>query len=239
MKAILPCAGYATRLYPLTLDVPKALLPIKGKPLLDYTIEKIRREVKEVDQIIVVSNAKFYPHFLAWSKKYGVYVKVLNDETESNETRLGGIGDLWFALQQEQIKEDILVIAGDNIFDFDLRKFIQFFRKVGKTTVGIYTLDAEEIKKMSCVEISDGKIVAFEEKPQQPKTLLSSIGIYLFSQSDLQNIKNYMKTDLSKDGPGYLVKYFCSTQEVYPFLFQGRWFDIGSKEIYEQVQKEW
>lgn len=239
MKAILPCAGYATRLYPLTLDTPKALLPVKGKLILDYTLEKLKREGKEVDGVIVVSNDKFYSHFLRWSKRYGEFVKVLNDGTSSNETRLGGIGDLWFAIQQEGIDEDVLVILGDNLFDFSLRTFLDFFRKVKKTTVGVYELDGEEIKKMSCVEISGGKIVSFEEKPQEPKTNLSSIGIYLFTREDIQKINEYMKTDLPKDGPGYLVKHFCSQQEVFPYLLKGRWFDIGSREMYEKVNNEW
>lgn len=239
MKAVILCAGYATRLYPLTLDNPKALLPIKGKPLLDYTLNKIFQEVKEISEIIIVSNARFYKNFLEWSGKFGNKVKVLNDMTTGNENRLGGIGDLWFAIDKEKIDEDILVIAGDNIFDFSLKELVKFFKNNNRTIAGIYKLDSEEIKKMSAVEISDGKIVGFEEKPVKPKSNLCSIGIYLFPKNDLKIIGEYMKGNGSKDGPGYLIKHFCSVKDVYPYILEGRWFDIGSRETYELVNKVW
>ena len=135
MKAIILCAGYATRLYPLTLDKPKALLPIHDRALLDYTIDKLPENIKE---IIIVSNDKYYENFLSWATKYGNRMKVLNDETTSNETRLGGIGDLWFAIEKEKVDDDILVLCGDNLFDFDLADFINFFEKHNKSAVFLF-----------------------------------------------------------------------------------------------------
>ncbi len=240
MKAIILAAGYATRLYPLTLDKPKALLPVKGKPILNYIIEKIS-ELKELEEIFIVTNEKFYMSFIWWlnQNKFSKRVEILNDETTSNETRLGGIGDLNFVIEKENINDDILVISGDNLFDFNLQEMIDFFNEKKGTTIGIYELDSEEIKKMSSVIIEGRKIIDFEEKPKDPKTNLSSIGIYIYSKEDLEKIKEYMKTDKPKDGPGFLVQDFCKEQDVYAFIFQGRWFDIGSKEIYEKVNQEW
>lgn len=237
MKAIILCAGYATRLYPLTRDRPKALLLVKGKALLDYTIEKIPEEINE---IILVSNDRFYKSLLEWSQKYGDRIKVLNDETLSNEDRLGGIGDLWFVIGKEKINDDILVIAGDNLFDLDLAEFVDEFKKINKTMLGICELDSEEIKKMGVVEIDDNnKLISFEEKPEKPKSNLASTGIYAFTKDDLKRIAEYMKTDESKDGPGFLIKYFCQKQDIYAFELKGRWFDIGSIETYEKVNEVW
>ena len=236
MKAIILCAGYATRLYPLTIDKPKALLEIKGKSLLNYTLEKIPKEISE---IIIVSNDKFYNNFLEWSKKIDRQVKVLNDNTTSNETRLGGIGDLYFAIRKEKINEDILVILGDNLFDFELQDFINYFNENNKTLVGVYEFPYEELKKLGVIKIKDNKIIDFEEKPEKPRSNLASTGVYIFSKDDLKVIENYMKTDKNKDGPGYLIKYLYPRQDVLSYIFTGRWVDIGSKEIYEKINKEW
>ena len=183
MKAIILCAGYSTRLYPLTLDKPKALLKIKGKSLLSNIIEKIPKEIKD---IIIVSNGKFYKNFLEWAEKYERQIKVLNDRTSSNETRFGGIGDLSFAIKKENINDDILVILGDNLFDFNLDDFIGYFEKHKKTLVGVYEFPHEELKKLGVVEVKNNKIISFEEKPEKPKSSLASTGIYIFSKDDLK-----------------------------------------------------
>ena len=236
MKAIILCAGYATRLYPLTLNTPKALLEIKRKPLLSYIVEKIP---KKINEIVVVSNDKFYNNFVKWAQKYKGKIKVLNDGTTSNENRLGGIGDLYFAIKKENIRDDILVILGDNLFDFNLDDFINFFKKNKKTLVGVYEFPSEELKKLGVVKVEGNKIISFEEKPEKPRSNLASTGVYIFTNNDLNVIENYMKTENNKDGPGYLIKYFYSIQDVHTFTFKGRWFDIGSLEMYEKVNKEW
>ncbi len=241
MKAVILAAGYATRLYPLTLDKPKALLPISGKPILNYIIEKLEK-IKEVDEIFILSNDRFYMNFVWWLNQnaFSKKVEVMNDGTSSNETRLGGIGDLWFAIQNKKINDDVLVISGDNLFDFNIQEMIDYFKNLNKTLIGIYDInDIEEVKKMSIVELKDGKLIAFEEKPQNPKVTLSSIGIYIYTKEDLKKIKEYMKTDKPKDGPGFLVQDFCKNSDVYSFVFKGRWFDIGSKETYDKVNNSW
>jgi glucose-1-phosphate thymidylyltransferase len=235
MKCIILCAGYATRLYPLTLNNPKALLPVKGKPLLDYTIDKIP---KSIDSIIVVTNSKFYKNFKEWSKKHP-NVEVLDDGTKSNEERIGGVGDLWLAKKNFNIEDDFLVILGDNLFDFDLDNFVDDFKKKGKTMIGVFPVSIEEIKKMGQVIVQDEKIVSIGEKSSNPKTNLAVTGIYAFTKSDLKIIGNYMQTEKPKEGPTYLIKHFVSLQDVYAHAFNGKWFDIGSIDTYNYVQEAW
>jgi len=243
MKAVVLCAGYATRLYPLTEEKPKALLLVKGKPILSYIVEKLNR-IEGIDNIFIVSNDRFYTHFKLWLEKQDETTKnktkIVNDETTGNENRLGAIGDLRLIIQKENIDDDILVVLGDNLFDANLNEMADFFKKIRETTVGVYDVKKfEEAKKFGIVKIENGKIISFEEKPENPKSTLSSMGIYIYTKSDLGKIKEYMKTDNSKDGPGHLVKYLMSIKDVYAFQFRERWFDIGSKESYEEVNRIW
>ena len=243
MKAIILCSGYATRLYPLTLEKPKSLLDVKGRPILDYIAKKID-EVDEVDSVYIITTDKFYMNFVYWyeqkKKNFKKQFKIINDNTTTNETRLGGIGDLSLVIEKENINDDILVVLGDNLFDFDLKKIVDAFNNTKKTTIGVIDVgDVNEAKKFGIVETKDSKIVSFEEKPQEPKATLASVGIYIYSKEDLKKIRDYMKTDKSKDGPGYLVKDFVSSQDVYAFTLDGRWFDIGSIETYNKVKEDW
>jgi len=244
MKAIILAAGYATRLYPLTINKPKALLPISGKPILNYIVEKIEK-VKEIDEIFIVTNDKFYMNFVYWlaqnEKEFGKKIEILNDGTTSNEARLGGIGDLYFVIKEKNIEDDILVLACDNLFEDSLVDLIDFFKKKQAIINAVFELEnKEEVRKFGVIEIDkEGKIIEFEEKPQEPKTNLISRAIYIFPKESLKNMGEYMKTEKPKDAPGFLIKDFCKKQEVYAFIFKGKWFDIGSKETYEKVKDSW
>ena len=242
MKCIILCAGYATRLYPLTENIPKALLPVKQKPLLNYIIKKLEL-IENIEEIFIISNDKFYEHFLSWKINFDSpkKIKIINDNTKTNKARLGGLGDLKFVLDKENIHDDLLVIAGDNLFDFDLNKMVDFFNEKKENVVGLYDLkDVSKSKNFGILEIDkDNRIVSYEEKPENPKSTLVSTAIYLYSKSELKKIEDYMKTDMSKEGPGYLIPYFMESQNVYGFVFNGKWYDIGSKETYEEVNREW
>ncbi|MBI2043530.1 nucleotidyltransferase family protein [Candidatus Pacearchaeota archaeon] len=240
MKAVILCAGFATRLYPLTLDKPKSLLEISGKPLLNYIVEKIEK-INEINEISIVTNEKFLSQFEKWlqenTKKFEKKIKIINDGTKTNETRLGGIGDLDFAIKKEKINEDLLVVLGDNLFDFDLISFLEFFKKKNEVCIGVYDLkNKEKVRQLGVLEIKNQKLISFEEKPQNPKSTIISTGIYFFPGKNLKKISDYMKTDKPKDGPGYLILNLLNSQDIHVFEFRGKWFDIGTKEIYEKVK---
>ncbi len=240
MKAVILCAGYATRLYPLTLDKPKSLLEISGKPLLNYIIEKVEK-INEIDEIFIVTNEKFFRDFEEWLEKcngkFAKKIEIINDKTKTNETRIGGIGDLDFTIREKRIDEDLLVVLGDNLFDFDLNGIFSAFKKNNEITVGVYDLkEKEQAKNFGVFEIENGKLTSCEEKPQNPKTTIISTGIYFFPKREIKKINDYMKTEKSKDGPGFLILDFFSSQNVYAFEFKGKWFDVGTKEIYEKIK---
>lgn len=237
MKCVILCAGYATRLYPLTLNLPKALLPVNERPILDYIVEKVKK-VREVDEIIIVSNNKFYADFIEWGK--GKDVKILNDNTNENDAKLGGLGDLWFAIKNKNIGEDFMVVLGDNLFESDFREFVDFFKKIRSPLVGLFDVEnLEEAKKFGVVKLDGGKIVSFIEKPTKPVSTLISTGIYIYPKHILEKIEEYMKTGNSKDGPGYLISYLMEQENVYGFSLAGGWYDIGSKETYKKVNRLW
>lgn len=240
MEAIILCAGYATRLYPLTLDRPKPLLPVRGKPLLDYIIENLER-TDFVNNIYIVTNDKFYNNFVEWRKNLSVSKKIdiINDKTKNNDDRLDGLGDLLFALVEKKIDDDLLVILGDNFFDLDFNEFVSFFRQKNSFVVGLYELSSfEECKKFGILEIgSDGRVISFEEKPEFPKSKFVSTGIYLFPRKSLGKISDYMKTNLPKDGPGYLIDYFLRDSNVYGYVLKDKWYDIGDIETYNKINK--
>ena len=240
MKCVILCAGYATRLYPLTLNTPKPLLEVKGKPLLNYMVDNALN-VGVVDEIFIVTNNKFYEHFLKWKDDFypDENIAIVNDETKSNEDRLGGLGDLKLVLNTEEIEDDLLLLLGDNLFDFDLGKIVQFFNDKKKNVIGLYDLkDFENASNFGVLETDEsGRIISFEEKPEEPKSTLISTGIYVYSKDELSKIYDYMKTGKPKEGPGYLIPYFMQSQDVYGFVLDGKWHDIGSKETYEEVNR--
>jgi glucose-1-phosphate thymidylyltransferase len=234
MKCIILCAGYATRLYPLTKDKAKALLPVKGKPILDHIVENVPDHINE---IFVVSNETFFNDFVEWSLKYKNRVKVISDGTSSNETRLGGVGDLWHVIKKESIHDDILVILGDNLFNFNLSEFVDFFKKVNNTLVGVYDIKSlEDAKRFGVIKVEENKVISFIEKPFVPKSTLTSTGVYIYPAREIETIKEYMKTDNPKDGPGNLIKHFLDlNKDVYTFTLPGFWYDIGDKKTYDEL----
>ena len=245
MKAIIPAAGYATRLYPLTENTPKALLSIGAKRMIEHIIEKIE-ELKVVDEIIVVSNAKFYSQFVEWKKSFkcNTPIIVLNDGTTSNETRLGAIGDYHFAIKSMKINDDVLFVSSDNFFNFDLKPIHERFCKSGRDTIALYDVGSlEEAKKLGIAELDENKkVIGFKEKPPEPKTTLCSIGIYLYTKHTVSLFEKYLKEGNSPDKPGEFLEWLHRHKPVYAFIFDEphhKWYDIGTAETLEKVRKEY
>ena len=241
MKSIILAAGYATRLYPLTENQPKPLLPVAGKPMLNYIMEKIE-EVSNIDEVFVVTNNKFFLTFVQWKAnnedKFTKKITIVNDKTKTNEDRLGAIGDIHYVIDTMNIDEELLVIAGDNLFEFSLGEFVDFAK--GRSSLAVYDLkDKSKIaNKFGCVELDEeSKLIGFEEKPSNPKTTLASTACYFFTKDDVELLENCIKENNKPDNTGDFIQYLSEKKDVFGFVFDEKWFDIGGKEEYEEVNK--
>lgn len=238
MKAIILAAGYATRLYPLTINRPKALLPIGGRPILDYIMDNIAR-MNAVDTLYVVSNAKFYEDFEKWAKdcSYPFAIEVINDNTTTDENKLGAIGDMKFVIDQKNIDDDLLVLAGDNYFTFELADFYAFYQKCGADcVVAQENNNVEDLKRMAVAKIDqDGKVLHLEEKPQNPQSNVAVYATYLYQKETLKKIDAYLEEGNSPDAPGNFPSWLYKKQPVHLYLFKGECYDIGTPQSYKMV----
>lgn len=242
MYAIILAAGYATRLYPLTLTQPKPLLPVAGRPMIDYTLQSLQ-EMK-VEKITVVSNAKFAPNFEAWAARCVevapfLSLSVLNDGSADESGKRGAIGDIVFALDNKHIEEDLIVVAGDNLFTHSIRDFAEFSRTRKAPVLGVYDVRSlEEAKKFSVFTLApDGHIVDFEEKPEHPQNTRIGIALYYYPQEMLSLIRQYVQEGNNPDQPGRLIEWLCSRIPVYTWEVPGKWYDIGSKETLAEADR--
>ena len=241
-------AGYGTRLYPLTKDTPKPLLKVGNQPMINHLVDKILA-LDGVSEIIVITNEKFYKVFQDWlnsNKKNcnNISIDIINDGTTTPENRLGAIGDIYFAIKEKSIKEDTLVIGGDNIFDFDLKEFVEFAKSVRpKKSLGFVDIkDKEKAHNFGVAELDENKkVVSFEEKPQSPKSSLVAMCLYFLPKENLhlvaEYIEKHVKNQDEKDTSGTYIKWLYKREDVFGFVFQGRWYDIGHIDSYNEVQK--
>lgn len=242
MKSLILAAGYATRLYPLTLNKAKPLLSVAGSPAVEHIIERIE-EIEQINEILLVTNEKFFKQFQDWKKKFlsKIPLKVLSDNTLSEQDRLGAIGDMNFVIKEEKINEDLLVIAGDNLFELGLREFVEFSEhRIPASSIGLYNLnDIEAVKRYSqvCLDAND-KIIEFIEKPKTPTSTLVAKCIYYFPRSKLGLISEYINSGGETDAPGHYIGWLCQRDTVYGFTFCGKWYDIGNYEIYKKADQD-
>lgn len=242
ITTIILAAGYATRLYPITINTPKPLLQVGNNRIIDYLLDKLR-PIHNLNQCYIVTNAKFFDQFLQWLNQskhlYPFEIQVINDNTTDESNRLGAIGDLNYVINQKQIGSDICVAAGDNLFTTDLTQFFAFCNQKQAPVVGVYDIaNLQEIKKYSSVALdSNNMITYFEEKPINPKTTLAAIGLYFYPAKTIQLIQKYIAENNNHDQPGRLVQWLYTTTPVFGWLLQGKWFDIGSFESLEDAKK--
>ncbi len=240
MKCIILAAGYATRLYPLTENFPKPLLPVQGKPILDHLIEDME-VMKAIDQYIVVTNSKFARIFDDWAMERPENVVVLDDGTVSNETRLGAVKDIQFAIDYLELDEDILVIAGDNLLDFSLTTFMRY--ALGKRTSCImryFEPSMERLQKCGVVTVDkNDRVLTMTEKSPTPASHWCCPPFYYYTCSDMHKIERAIAMGCETDAPGSFVAWLCKQKPVHAMEMKGARYDIGNLESYERVQKEY
>ena len=243
MKVIILAAGYATRLYPLTLTQPKPLLPVAGQPMIDYVLDNLA-PIGGLDRIYVVTNAKFAGHFQQWSADYRAHkaklnFTIVNDRSTDDTNKLGAIGDIHFVLQSENVADDIIVVAGDNLFSEKLSDFGRFCREKNAPVLAVYDVgDLEQIKKYNAITLDGaGRITFFEEKPKHPASTLTGIALYYYPKATLPLIHQYVAEGNNPDQPGRLIQWLYPRLPVYTWTVPGLWYDIGSKETLEEANR--
>ena len=233
MIGVILAGGYAKRLYPLTENIPKALLPVVGKPIIHYILEQLFF----MDKIILSTNRRFEKHFRNYLDICGlserVDIVVENSTTESN--KLGAIGALENLV--DGIDDDVLIVAGDNIFDFSISDMLEDFIDDKRVIIGAYDLDDLEVaKRFGCFSLDDGgRIIDFVEKPAEPVSGIISTGIYMIPSGGLKYIAEYMAEGNNADAPGYFMQWLILKTDVYAHVFSGRWFDIGQFDQYNEA----
>ena len=238
MKCLILAAGYATRLYPLTENFPKPLLKVQDKAILDWLIEDIQTN-GQVDEYIVISNHKFVPHFQTWAENRQENIAVLDDGTESNETRLGAVRDIQFAIDSLRLDDDLLVIAGDNLLDFSLQSFIQYAQEKQTTCIMRYWEESEAKLHKTGVAVVDenDRILEMEEKPAEPKSHWCTPPFYIYKAADVPLVKKGIESGCGVDAPGSFIAWLSTQTIVHAYEMPGRRYDIGNLESYQLVQE--
>lgn len=241
MMVLILAAGYATRLWPLTLNRPKPLLPIQGKPILEYIIEKLKG-IRTIDVIFIITNSKFVRNFIEWKKRFKSKrrISIIDDGMVKLGERRGSIGDIIFAVKKRRIDSDLLVIAGDNLFDFKIDNFIKEGKRNSPcATAGLYDVkDFALAKKYGVVELDkNSKIVSFEEKPKRPKSTLAAMCLYYLPRDKLPLLKRYQTEGHPLDLAGRFIKWLSEREAVYGYIFKGTWVDIGDKNTLRKAQR--
>ena len=243
MKVLILAAGYATRLYPLTLTRPKPLLDVAGKPMIEHVLDNLA-PIGGIDRVYVVTNAKFAGQFQQWADRYGatkskLEFTVVNDGSTDDHNKLGAIGDIHYVLKTQSVDDDLIVVAGDNLFSERLDAFGRFCREKNAPVLALYDVgDLEQIKKYNAITLdAAGRITFFEEKPKNPTSTLTGIALYFYPKSTIKFIKQYIADGNNPDQPGRLVQWLYPRTPVYTWTVPGLWFDIGSKETLEEANQ--
>lgn len=240
MKCLILAAGYATRLYPLTEKFPKPLLRVGEKTILDWLVDDIDG-AGVVDEYVVISNHKFAHHFETWAKEKAQKITVVDDGTTSNETRLGAVKDIQYAMDTLGLEDDLLVIAGDNVLDFSLTQFVAYARKKNASCIlRYYEPEHKKLLKCGVVTIDEqDKILHMTEKSPEPATNWCCPPFYYYTKEDAKLVKKGIEAGCGTDAPGSFMAWLCTQTDVYAMEMPGKRYDIGNLESYEQVKAEY
>ena len=241
MKNIVIAAGYATRLYPLTENFPKPLLKVGSKSILERMLDDIDN-IADIDEHIIVTNHKFAHCFEEWKQEvsYKKPIRIVDDGTESNETRLGAVRDLLLAIDTFHVDDDMMVLAADNILDFSFQGFVDFFKEKGSSVIMChYEPELKKLQRTGVIAVDDSwRVLEMQEKPQEPVSHWAVPPFYLYKKSDLPLIKDCMNHGCGFDAPGNLAHYLVDKTTVHAWQMPGSRFDIGSMDSYEEAQRK-
>jgi len=240
MKCLILAAGYATRLYPLTENFPKPLLTVGDKTILDWLVDDIDT-AGLVDEYVVISNHKYAHHFDKWAESKQQKIIVVDDGTDTNETRLGAVKDIWFAIEKLGLDDDMLVIAGDNVLDFSLTKFMAYAKEKNSSCIMRY-YEANERKLLKCGVVTvdeNDKILNMTEKSPTPATHWCCPPFYYYTKADAKLVQVGIEAGCGIDAPGSYIAWLCTQTPVHAMEMPGSRYDIGNLESYERVKAEY
>lgn len=240
MKNIVIAAGYATRLYPLTENFPKPLLEIGSSSILGRMMEDIDR-IEEIDEHIIVSNHKFARHFEEWAEKQDTRcpVTIIDDGTETNETRLGAVRDLLLAIDRCNVDDDMMVVAADNILDFSFQGFVDFFKEKGTSVIMCHhEPELKKLQRTGVIKVDENmKVLLMQEKPENPVSNWAVPPFYIYSRNDIPLIKDCMNHRCGFDAPGNLAHYLAEVTTLHAWQMPGKRFDIGTLDTYYEAKE--
>lgn len=240
MKCLILAAGYATRLYPLTENFPKPLLKVGDKTILDWLVDDIDT-AGEVDEYVVISNHRFAHHFESWARSKSQKITVVDDGTDTNETRLGAVKDIQFAIDRLNLDDDMLVIAGDNVLDFSLTEFVAYAKEKNTSCIMRYhEPDFQKLLKCGVVTIDDDdRVLNMTEKSPAPATHWCCPPFYYYTENDVKLVQKGIECGCGTDAPGSYVAWLCTQTVVHAMEMPGKRYDIGNLESYEKVKAEY
>ena len=238
MKCLILAAGYATRLYPLTKNFPKPLLEVKGKTIIDWLIDDLE-EGKSIDEYIIISNHKFINHFNEWKQNSKIKdrITIIDDGTTDNDNRLGAVCDIDLAITKLKINDDLLVMAGDNLLDFSINTFVDYFKKKKATCImRYYEEDRERLKKSAQVTIdSTDLVLEMLEKPSNPTSNWCSPAFYIYAKKDVKKVREALADNCPHDAPGSFINWLYAKSKIYAMEMPGHRYDIGTLENYQKI----
>ncbi len=238
MKCLILAAGYATRLYPLTQNFPKPLLEVCGKTIIDWLVDDIDTTGR-IDEYVVISNHRFATHFESWAQAKPQRITVVDDGTSTNDTRLGAVRDIQYAIDQLRIDDDMLVVAGDNVLDFSMARFVDYaMQKQTSCVMRFYVEDLPTLRKSGVLAIdADDRVGSMVEKPAEPQSNWCCPPFYYYTRDDARLVAEGIASGCGTDAPGSYIAWLCTRTPVHAMLMPGRRYDIGDVASYEEVKR--